>query len=243
LKIALLSDAHGNARGLQLCLAAARELGAEEIHFLGDAVGYMPEAVEVLELLRKAGASCVLGNHEAMLIGRLPADPSRESAYRHNDARRTLGPAGLSRIAVWPEGQLIDRAGRRLLLVHGSPADPLEGRIYPDTPTDWLADVPADIVAVGHTHRPFIAENGSRLLVNVGSCGMPRDEGNALGFAMYDTAPHLVTIYRIRIDPEELLARWDADAVDDLVRMLFRRRAPTPLAGTILERPRLPWTA
>jgi putative phosphoesterase len=243
MKIALLSDAHGNAVGLRLCLEAARELGADEVHFLGDAIGYMPEAAEVLELLHQSGALCVLGNHEAMLIGKVPRDASREPAYRHEEARRRLGSAGIATITGWPEGRLFGCGDRRVLLVHGSPQDPLEGRLYPDTATDWIGTVAADLVAVAHTHHPFVRRQAGRILVNVGSCGMPRDEGNALAFAIYDAAAHDARIYRIRIDTEALLRQWSDGAVHEIVGGCFRRRSFGPVVGTFLDRSDLPWTA
>jgi hypothetical protein len=67
--IGFVSDAHGNPYGLQACVDALRERGAGTLYFLGDAVGYLPLAEEVLAILAREGATCQLGNHEAMLCG------------------------------------------------------------------------------------------------------------------------------------------------------------------------------
>ena len=50
-----------------------------------------------------------------------------------------------------------------------------------------LIGCPCDAVTMGDTHRPFIAHNREEMrIINVGSCGIPRDQGDLLAFATYD---------------------------------------------------------
>src|SRR5690242_10324659 len=86
-RVGLLSDAHGNPLGLRRCLAVLRAAGVGPLYFLGDAVGYLPGEGEVIRTLAEAGAVCVRGNHEGMLLGELPLDPVRDGAYRLSAAR------------------------------------------------------------------------------------------------------------------------------------------------------------
>ncbi|MGH9721281.1 MAG: metallophosphoesterase family protein [Bryobacteraceae bacterium] len=228
MRIGLLSDAHGNAFGLERCLQAMAGLSAGRLYFLGDAVGYLPGEQDVLALLKDSGIICQMGNHEAMLLGRLRPHPENEPIYRHSAAFERLGSAGLAAVSDWPASREVVLDGRRLLLVHGSPSNVLEGYCYPDSGLSEFEDLPYDAVFMGHTHRPFVRRAGNVLAVNVGSCGLPRDQGNALAFAVYDSQTNHAEIYRLLFDPAEVLQRY-GDAVHDFVRRCFERRLP---AGT-----------
>lgn len=68
MRIAVLSDVHGNVRGLQACLADLdRQGGADELVVAGDLCMDGPRPVEVLECLRERGATCVRGNTDRMI--------------------------------------------------------------------------------------------------------------------------------------------------------------------------------
>ena len=235
MKLGLLSDAHGNVIATEACLDALRAGGADELVFLGDACGYLPGSREVLALLDARGVHQLLGNHDAMVAGLLAAEPDREPVYRHAAARAALGPAGLADLArrvPWREWTV---DGRRLLCVHGSPWHPLAGYVYPDAALDPFAQLPYDAVFMGHTHRPFVAATAGPLVVNVGSCGLPRDAGDLAACAVYDTSSGQCEIVRIRFDAAELIGQA-GPALHDSVRACLMRVAPEPVVGREIER-------
>ena len=119
MRIALLSDVHGNRLALDVCLEHADALGVDELVFLGDAVGYLPDAAACVERLTVEGLACQQGNHEAMLLGPNTATRERELADRLADARAQLAPEALAAIAGWPEARTLQRDGPRIPLVHG----------------------------------------------------------------------------------------------------------------------------
>ena len=63
-KIALLSDIHSNLPAFQAVLRDVRVSGANQIVFLGDIVGYGASPAKCVDLVRKLGGKCVMGNHE-----------------------------------------------------------------------------------------------------------------------------------------------------------------------------------
>jgi len=202
----LVSDAHGNPHGLRTALDLLRGRGVKTIFFLGDAVGYLPLEGEVLCLLRAAGAICIAGNHEAMLMGRLPC--RADEVYRIAAARARLSAQEIDEMRAWPDQRLIadERTpDRSLLLVHGSPADPLQDYVYPDSDLRFVDDLDATGVACGQTHRPFIAERSSKIVVNCGSVGLPRDIGNSASCARVDLTQMRCEILRGRFDVGRLL--------------------------------------
>ncbi len=121
---------------------------------------------------------------------------------------------------VFPEAQIIKLRGllpfwhtvidnRRLLFLHGSPWDPLQGYVYPKTVDDSFGILCYDVIFMGHTHRPFSISTKKALLVNVGSCGLPRDVGTFPSFAVYDTETGEATIHRVAGDLQGVLRRYE----------------------------------
>lgn len=231
MKLALLSDAHGNSIGLDACLRCISGLDVDDIYFLGDAVGYLTDPVPVLQRLRDAAVSCQKGNHEAMLLGELPLDPRRDAFYRLSVQREALTGELSERLSAWPRVRELDVGGVRMLLSHGSPAPSLSERVYEDTPWRPDAGFPYDVAFIGHTHRPFVRRCDDVLLVNVGSCGMPRDRGDLASWVLYDTDAREARIYRVPFDVDRAL-ELHGEGVPDEVTAVFERREE--FHGTVL---------
>lgn len=223
MKLALLSDAHCNSVGLAACLRHIEAFEVDETFFLGDAVGYLSDPTPVLELLRDAGVHCQKGNHEAMLLGELPLSPDRDAFYRLTRQREELPSDAQRVLAGWPEVRELDRGGVRILLSHGSPAPSLTERIHEDS--DWQPPpgFAHDVAVIGHTHRPFIRRCGEALLINVGSCGMPRDRGDLAAFAIYDCDRREAEIYRVPFDVERALELHGAGVAAGVLAVFTRR--------------------
>jgi predicted phosphodiesterase len=230
--IGLLSDAHGNPLGLRSCLAALRAAGAGQVYFLGDAVGYLPGEAEVIEILRSEGVICQRGNHEGMLLGDLDLDPGRDRAYGLAAVRERMPPEVGAVLAGWPDVREVALAGRRLLLVHGSPRDHLSEYVYPDSDIGWIGALGYDAVFMGNTHRPFAARRGPVLVVNVGSCGLPRDQGNLAACAVYDPAAHDCQVLRVPMDAAGVTGQF-AEPVSDLVAECLSRRTAEPFGSIV----------
>jgi putative phosphoesterase len=223
LKIGIVSDAHGNPHGLRQCLAALEAKHVDEIMCLGDSVGYLPDATEVLDDLQSVKATSLLGNHEAMLLGILKLDEDKDEAYRLRECRKTLSSKHIdqfSRLLPFHQRTINDR---RLLFVHGSPWDPLSGYIYPDSNLEQLGQLNCDAVFMGNTHVPFTSNVAGSLVVNVGSCGLPRDHGNLPSCAVYDTIPGTCEILRCQIDVEQIIGKY-GKSISSLVADCLRRK-------------------
>jgi putative phosphoesterase len=228
-----LSDAHGNPAGLERCLLVLAKHGAERLYFLGDAVGYLPECNEVLDLLREAGVIPVAGNHDAMLLGRLPLPDSRDLVYRLGEARARVHSHHAEWLAEWPLRLECRVGSASFLLVHGSPRDPLEGYVYPDAELSQLASEPFDNLVMGHTHRPFLARAGTVNIVNVGSSGLPRDMGRLSSCALYDSDQGTWTILRTEFDAEGLARRLEG-RIHASVADCLRRVSPQQIIGSVV---------
>lgn len=231
MKIGALSDAHGNGPALGKALQVLSDAGAEEFFFLGDSIGYIP-SVSALELLTSSAFKifALKGNHEHMILHGSP-DSERDRVYRHREVFSDIQPF-LEHLAGWPESLTVERGMVKILMVHGSPGDPLFGYVYPDTvlsPDDSVFD----FVLMGNTHRPFQRRVGGTTYVNVGSCGFPRDDGRFGSAVLLDTDLGCAEILRFNIEAETEDVLLRSPQVHPSVLETLKRRS-TNMEGKVV---------
>ncbi len=188
LRIALLSDIHGNALALEAALAALEAERPDRLFILGDLVLNGPRPADVVEAvmdLESAGALVIAGNTDIAV-----ADGDFTAAFPWLDEV----PAGHRAAAEWAREQLSAEqldylrrlpAERRLrvdeelvLGCHASPGSQTAGM-----PTDldaattmlYATRTDARVICCGHTHVADVRELGRKLIVNPGSCGYAFD--------------------------------------------------------------------
>lgn len=234
--IGILSDAHGNAGAARVAFMQLRRMGVESYIYLGDALGYIP-SLGVLEMLHAMGneVECVKGNHEEMVIRNRVA-PGLDPVYQHQFIRKTIRDEQMQYISGWPCRLEKVIRGKEILFVHGSPEDPLNGYLYPDSDLERLNRTERFVFS-GHSHYPFIKTVGPTTFVNVGSCGLPRDDGRYGAFATFDLKTLQAVIYRYRIDgtmgelPEDVRG-----GIHSSVHDVFMRRSAAVQGVILTER-------
>lgn len=230
--VGVLSDAHGNFQGLKSCLAAMKRLGVGRVIYLGDAIGYLPYGAEVASRLTDEGILCLMGNHEAMVFDMVPRSDDKEAVYGHSRFCVDLPGKWRDQVVANGSRMRMNICGREILFVHASPDDSLSGYIRPDD--DLICDEKVDFVFMGHTHRPFLRSHDRVVHVNVGSCGLPRDYGALLAFAVLDTSTGRVELFRIPIKTDELISDPRMSGVHPDVIRCFARVCSQPV-GTVLK--------
>lgn len=236
--IAFISDIHSNTEALETCLAEIDRLGAERIFCLGDVIGYGPEPRETLLRVMDVAEFSLLGNHEhgAMFYAsdfnpraRAAIEWTRDQLNRRDCPRE-------ENMRMWNYlGEMQEsRQEDDMLLVHGSPRDPVRDYMVPRDGTDpeKLAECfgkmnGAKLCFVGHSHVPGVyPESGGylapekldnvyrvgeeRALVNIGSVGQPRDGDNRASFVTFDGES--VAFHRLAYDHEATAAKIRAIA-------------------------------
>lgn len=185
MKVGLLSDPHANRYGTEAALGALAE--CDLLLCGGDLTGYFSFPNETITLLREARAISVRGNHDQFLEEEgLPGHSAlaRSVAY----TRRVLTAENRDYLARLPQRIALEVDGMRILMVHGSPWDELNEYVYPDRASfEDFASVDADVIVLGHTHRPMIRRVGEKVIVNPGSCGQPRHGTAGACWAILET--------------------------------------------------------
>ena len=204
MKIAVLSDAHGNDVYFDKCMCDIQKHKPDQVIFLGDCFGYMRDGNAILSKLRQMNARILLGNHEAMLMGLLPYHPEKEEIYGLKADRENISDSNLAYISGLLSEYDIEIDGKKALFVHGCPDNSLNGYLYEDDGAYHWEQCSYDYVFMGHTHHPYIKKCSHTVYVNVGSCGLPRDNGTAPSYDIFDTQTGKAVIYRIEITKNEL---------------------------------------
>jgi putative phosphoesterase len=216
-RVAVITDIHGNLPALEAALARIDELGIETIYCGGDLVGYGPWPNEVCELIQERRIPTIYGNYD-YAISRDEEDCM--CAYR-DQHDRDLGQlsvywtlehtnrASKDFMRGLPFDRRFELAGRRVLLVHGSPRKVNE-YLFEDKPARTFERIAAgadcDVMIFGHTHKPWIHTFGGTLFANCGSVGKPKYGDPRGGFAILEGADDGVVarIERFHYDAENV---------------------------------------
>ncbi len=180
MRVALISDLHGNEHALEAVLADIAEEGVDEIVCLGDTATLGPRPREVLAKLRGIRCRCIVGNHDAFML-----EPDLIRTYSEAPivieavdwCRAQLDNEDLAFIRTFvPTIEIALGGGSQLFLFHGTPRSHMED-VLATTPAsvvdEMLAGRRATVMAGGHTHLQMLRQHRGILLANPGSVGMP----------------------------------------------------------------------
>ena len=195
MKIAAISDIHGNLDALDAVLADIALRGVDMIVNLGDIVSGHLQPRATAARLMALDLPTIRGNHERQLFGD-PARMGESDAF----ARAQLLPEQLAWIAALPATL---RLRKDVLLVHGTPQSDLVYFLDSVTPQGSRAATPAEVaeragaadaalILCGHTHMPrSMRLDDGRLVVNPGSVGLQAyDDDHGHPHVMENGTPH-----------------------------------------------------
>jgi len=185
MRVAVLSDIHGNCIALDRALADLIQNPVEKIVCLGDAVQGGPQPADVVRRLRQLGCPVVMGNADAWLLSGIDTgnEVTTEARKLLLDAVRDWSLMQLSAEdqafigGFHPTVEVELEAGCTLLCFHGSPAS-FDDILLPDTPQEslfkFLGKYDADAMTGGHTHVQYMRRIGAdaRIFFNPGSIGL-----------------------------------------------------------------------
>ncbi len=192
MKIAVLSDIHGNIAALEAVLADVERHAVDAIYCAGDLVGLGPRPREVVALVRDSDLPSVKGNHEVELIAQVTGKKPANKEHIAWTAKQ-LKKRHVRFLDGLPFHLEADVDGSRMLLLHGSPRGVYDYLFPSLTPRSLDAKFPPDfarpdILACGHTHMPFARRVGGMLVVNAGTVGRPLDGDPRACWALIETA-------------------------------------------------------
>jgi predicted phosphodiesterase len=218
MKIAVVSDIHGNRHAFEAVLDAITATECREMWCLGDLVGYGAEPDACVELARRHAAICLAGNHDMGVRGDLPLEEfSRGAALAARWTQSEINEQTLEFLNSLEPLNVEESVG----MYHASPRDPVWEYVLSPLQAELCLDVQAHRVCmVGHSHvalsftrpegEPASGEtrgDGEELdlsegewLINPGSVGQPRDGDPRAAWAELDTDKWTVGYRRTEYD-------------------------------------------
>ena len=218
MRVAVLSDVHGNRHALEAVLEDVAGADVAELWCLGDVVGYGADPNDCVDLVRERCALSLAGNHDLAVTGHLSLDDfSRGAALAAKWTTEVLAPERVEWLAGLKASGTRGGAG----LYHGSPRDPVWEYVISSLLADLCLDVaPERVCIVGHSHvaLAFRREEGKtaigercyagddadlaegRWLLNPGSVGQPRDGDPRAAWLLLDLEARRCEWKRVRYD-------------------------------------------
>jgi diadenosine tetraphosphatase ApaH/serine/threonine PP2A family protein phosphatase len=239
MRIAFLSDIHGNREALEACLSHAARQGYDKLVFLGDLVGYGADPVYVVDTLAdlvSKGAQSILGNHDAAAAAGLIEGMNDYASASIEWTHQELDQAQKDLLLGMPLS--IEDEDR--LYVHAEASSPRSWAYITDPASAErsLRSHAARLTFCGHVHKQqlyhmtpqkppvlFIPQSaipvtliGNRKWLAVqGSVGQPRDQNPAAAYSLLDTQRNELTYFRVPYDIEASAAKIHAAGLPNIL--------------------------
>lgn len=220
-KLAIISDIHGNSVALERVLATIDEQGADMIVCTGDIVGYGPRPKECIDALRERGIPCLLGNHDQYVTLLMDSRVERLREEVRVSVEWTQGQLPMDHLK-WLAGlpMRFDVEELDFSFVHGAFGPkpwiycnsskcfeasfahqdvPLGFCGHSHVPAIGLYDATTDEVSVKYLRKTTIPEV-SKVMVNVGSVGQPRDKDPRAAFVFFTVEARELELVRVPYD-------------------------------------------
>jgi len=226
MRIAVISDIHGNMEAFNRVLDDIGRSHVDSIFCLGDLVGYGPEPEAVVQQVQALEIPTVMGNHELGVANPKVLEFFNPLARRSLERTAQLlsadsidyicglAPVGISNGCRW---------------VHGFPPESISTYLFQVKDDKIIATfdiMPEPICFVGHTHViEMISFDGrvvmhqtlsrgiiplkteQRCIINVGSVGQPRDNNNNAKYVIWDSQNHTIEVRYVPYDIESVVAK------------------------------------
>lgn len=196
MKIAIISDIHGNYCALREVLKKIDELNIADIYCLGDVIGYYSQVNECCNELRRRNVKCVMGNHDWYVTANsfCPRSNSVNDCLEYQ--RKILDRENLNWISSFP----LYRLEHDVFMVHGGWTNPIDEYLEPTQ--EYFSRIGGEFFVSGHSHVQTKMTFGEKKYCNPGSVGQPRDNDPRSAFAVFDGSDF--ELYRVEYDIQQV---------------------------------------
>ncbi|MBS1958251.1 MAG: metallophosphoesterase family protein [Bdellovibrionales bacterium] len=179
MRIAVISDLHGNSVALDHVLKEIEGSNVDQVVCLGDVATLGPQPLKTTHRLQEAGCPCLLGNHDEFMI-----DPARVREYSKVPVvvksvewcHSLMTPKEIAFFKSFKTEHDMITGSKRLRFFHGSPTSNSEDVIASMSPAkleQLIGKTEGDVLVFGHTHLQMLVQHHGRHIFNPGSLGSP----------------------------------------------------------------------
>lgn len=218
MKLAFISDIHGNANALDSVLADIRGRNVDKIYVLGDICFRGPEPQRSLELVQSLNAGVIKGNADEWLIrgineGEVPTNALEMMNKEREWICSRLHPASIDFLNSLPTELKLEFDVFKIHAYHATPKSLFEV-IFPHESeenliTKMMVDE-ADLYIYAHIHKPYIRFINGKCIINAGSVGLPFDGLNKASYALIelDEGEIQTSIVRVEYDVNQTINQF-----------------------------------
>ncbi|WP_077624609.1 metallophosphoesterase family protein [Sediminibacillus massiliensis] len=219
MRIAFLSDIHGNADALEAVLEDINKKQADKIYVLGDIAYRGPEPKRSIAQIQSLNTTVIKGNADEWVVrgvqrGEVPdqalALMQKEQAWTVSQ----LEEKDIDYLSGLPDQATFTESGVTFHLFHATP-DSLFDVVLPDADEEKIATTfmqkeTADVYLYGHIHKAYIRYLNGRTVINTGSVGLPFDGTSKASYAMVDVENGSIStsIERVKYDIESPIEKY-----------------------------------
>ncbi|WP_318509315.1 metallophosphoesterase family protein [Bacillus sp. T3] len=221
MKIAFISDIHGNAVALDAVLRELKRSEVDKIYVLGDVCYRGPEPKRSLELVRSLDTEVIKGNADEWVVrgvreGEVPPQALNMMQTERDWTVSQLDETDLDYLRGLPSDLKINLNNVAIHGFHATPESLFE-IVLPDSGDDVLETrlmqgaQDAQIYVYGHIHRPYIRFINGKIVMNIGSVGLPFDgmAKASYGLVEVEDGRAKVSIQRVDYDLEKVIELYE----------------------------------
>ncbi|MRH42726.1 YfcE family phosphodiesterase [Aquibacillus halophilus] len=235
MRIAFISDIHGNAIALEAVLENINKKQVDKVLVLGDIAYRGPEPKRSIELIQKLYTTVIKGNADEWIVrgvqeGEVPNKVLELMNKERNWTVSQLAQTDIDYLANLPTELAFEEEGISFHAFHATP-NSLFDVVLPNTADDkieetMMTDKTADIYLYGHIHKPYIRYINGKTIINLGSVGLPFDGQAKASYAIVDINDGSVStsIERVAYDFEKTIAKYkevnypNTDMMESIIR-------------------------
>ena len=229
MRIAVISDIHGNATAFQRVLEDIDLCAIDQVFCLGDNIGYGPESETVVNMLRERHIPSVLGNHELALKDPDFLEWFNDAARRSLEkTKERLSSTNLTYLCQLPDYMIKSN----FRFVHGfPPASPTNYmfEVHPAEIEKTMSEMSEQVCFIGHTHelaaivyqngkidinvlerQTFSMDSNLKYIINAGSVGQPRDGSSEAKYVIFDDAQYSLEVRFVTYDVADTINKIHA---------------------------------
>jgi len=219
MKIAFISDIHGNAIALDAVISDLEEKNVDQIFVLGDLCYRGPEPKRALEMIRSLNADVIKGNADEWVVrgvkkGEMP-DEALDLMNKERDwTFAQLDSEDIDYLKQLPTEKNIHIGNVNIFAFHATP-DSLFDVVLPNTNDEVLQEkmiskTDADIYVYAHIHRPYIRSVQGKIVMNIGSVGLPFDGITKASYGLLEIKNGNIrtSIERVNVDIEQVAQKY-----------------------------------
>ncbi|SEP67856.1 phosphoesterase, MJ0936 family [Virgibacillus subterraneus] len=218
MKLAFISDIHGNALALDAVLKDIEQKEIDKIFVLGDLCFRGPEPKRSLELVKSLNTDVIKGNADEWVVRGVQNDEVPEQAFEIMNKERDWTYSKLSSNSIDYLSQLptelnLEYSNFKIHAFHATPLslfDVVQPHEHDDSVEEKLMQRDADLYIYGHIHKAYIRYINGKCIVNTGSVGLPFDGLNMASYVVVDVENESfqVSIVRVKYNEHDVIGQF-----------------------------------